>query len=107
MAGVGSFTDVAQMNMPGLMEGELEEYRQTMELIDPVRYIEHAAHCALFFQFGLQDVFYPRQKFLDYYIAGSEPKSIKWYDADHYGLSEVGRFDRMEWLRFALRPARH
>lgn len=98
MAGTGSFTDVAVLNMPDLKGRRLEEYRQTMEPIDPIHYVGHAAPSALFFQFGLQDVFYPKEKFLDYYDAGSEPKSIQWYDADHYRLNEEGRSDRIEWM---------
>jgi hypothetical protein len=99
MAGVGSFTDVALLNMPNLAGGELEKYKKIMEPIDPVRHIKNAASSTLLFQFGLQDVFFPRQKFLDYYEAGSEPKSIRWYNADHYSINEVGRSDRIEWLK--------
>ena len=102
MAGVGSFTDVAQLNMPTLAGGELEKYKKIMEPIDPLRYIKNAAPFALFFQFGLQDVFFPKQKFLDYYEAGSVPKSIRWYNADHYSLNEEGRSDRIEWLKEEL-----
>ena len=102
MAGVGSFTDVAQLNMPTLAGSELEKYKTIMEPIDPVRYIRSAAPSALFFQFGLQDVFFPKQKFLDYYEAGSKPKSIRWYNADHYSLNEEGRSDRIEWLKEEL-----
>jgi pimeloyl-ACP methyl ester carboxylesterase len=99
MAGVGSFTDVALLNMPTLAGSELEKYKKIMEPIDPLRYIKNAAPFALFFQFGLQDVFYPMQKFLEYYEAGSEPKSIQWYNADHYSLNEVGRSDRIERIQ--------
>jgi len=99
MAGVGSFTDVAQLNMPTLSGSELKKYKTIMEPIDPARYIKNAAPSALFFQFGLQDVFFSRQKFLDYYEVSSFPKSIRWYNADHYSLNEVGRSDRIEWLK--------
>ncbi|MFZ2472732.1 MAG: alpha/beta fold hydrolase [Methanothrix sp.] len=99
MAGVGSFTDVALLNMPTLTGGELEKYKKIMEPIDPLRYIKNAAHSALFFQFGRTDVFFPMQKFLEYYEAGSEPKSIRWYNADHYSINEVGRSDRIEWIQ--------
>ncbi len=102
MAGTGSFTDVAVLNMPDLKGERLDEYRETMEPIDPIYYVRHAAPAALFFQFGLQDSFFPKEKFLKYYDAGSDPKSIQWYDADHYHLNEVGRFDRIEWLRKQL-----
>ncbi len=102
MAGTGSFTDVAVLNMPDLKGDRLDEYRATMEPIDPIYYVRNAAPAALFFQFGLQDTFYPKKKFLDYYEAGSEPKSIQWYEADHYHLNEEGRPDRIEWLRRQL-----
>ncbi len=102
MAGTGSFTDVAVLNMPDLKGQRLEEYRRNMEPIDPIHYIGHAAPSALFFQFGLRDAFYPRENFLEYYDAGSEPKLIKWYDADHYSLNEEGRSDRIEWLSMQL-----
>lgn len=102
MAGTGSFTDVAALNMPDLKGDRLEEYRRTMEPIDPICYVNHAAPSALFFQFGLQDAFYSKEKFLEYYEAGSEPKSIQWYYADHYRLNEEGRSDRIEWLRRQL-----
>lgn len=107
MAGTGSFTDVAVLNMPDLKGKRLEEYSCTMEPIDPINYVRHAAPSSLFFQFGLQDAFYPRKKFLEYYEAGSDPKSIQWYEADHYRLNEEGRFDRIEWLRrqLCLEPA--
>ena len=98
MAGVGSFTDVALFNIPNLKGEELEEFRKTMEPIDPINYVNHASPSALFYQFGLNDVFYPRQKFLDYYEAGSDPKSIIWYNADHYQLNDEGRSDRINWL---------
>jgi hypothetical protein len=102
MAGVGSFTDVAQLNMPSLAGSELERYKTIMGPIDPIRHIKNAAPTALFFQFGLHDAFFPRQKFLDYYSAASEPKLIRWYDADHYTLNEVGRSDRIKWLKECL-----
>jgi uncharacterized protein len=102
MAGVGSFTDVAIMNMPTLTGANLEKYSLVMKPIDPACYVRHAAPCDLLFQFGLQDAFYPKHKFLEYYKAGSEPKSIQWYNADHYSLSEEGRSDRIEWLSSKL-----
>lgn len=102
MAGTGSFTDVAVLNVPDLKGKRLEEYSCTMGPIDPIYYVRHAAPSYLFFQFGLQDTFYPKKKFLEYYGAGSDPKSIQWYEADHYRLNEEGRSDRVEWLKRQL-----
>ena len=98
MAGVGSFTDVAALNIPSLTGQALEEYSQVMGPIDPIYYIGHAAPSALFFQFGSQDDFFSKEKFWAYYQAGSEPKFVKWYNADHFLDDEEARDDRMEWL---------
>jgi dienelactone hydrolase len=103
MAGVGSFTDIARLNMPSLAGSDLERYKKIMQPIDPIGHIANSAPASLFFQFGLRDSFFPRQTFLDYYQAASEPKSIKWYDADHFSLNEAGRADRIEWLKKVLR----
>jgi pimeloyl-ACP methyl ester carboxylesterase len=101
MAGVGSFTDVAAANIPSLIGQALEEYRQGLAPIDPIHFIGHAAPSALFFQLARQDMF-PRDKLLAYATAGSEPKRIAWYDADHYSVNEAGRNDRIEWLQATL-----
>ena len=102
MAGVGSFTDVAALNIPSLTGQTLAEYSQVMTRIDPIHYVGHAAPAALFFQFGLQDDFFARAKFESYAAAGSEPKLVKWYNADHYSLNTEGRHDRLEWLGMQL-----
>lgn len=97
MAGTGSFTDFAVLNMPALKGQALEEYKQAMALIDPICYIGNAAPSSLFFQFGFKDDFFAREKFEEYVEAGSEQKLIKWYNADHY-LNDEARSDRIEWL---------
>jgi dienelactone hydrolase len=102
MAGVGSFTDLAVLNMPFLTGSALEAYRQAMEPIDPIHYVGQAAPAALFFQFGRQDNFFEPEKFEAYAAAGSEPKSVKWYNTDHYFSNNEARQDRIEWLRLQL-----
>jgi uncharacterized protein len=97
IAGVGSFSDVAAANIPTLTGKSLDEYRQVVNPIDPIHYISHAAPAPLFFQLGKQDDF-PRDKLVAYAEAASEPKLVKWYEADHYSLNEVGRDDRIAWL---------
>lgn len=97
MAGVGSFTDVALMNIPDLKGESLEKFKKPMYPLDPVHYVSHAAPSELFFQFGIQDTFYSRETFVDFYEAGSMPKSIKWYNSNHF-LNEEACKDRMEWL---------
>jgi len=104
MAGVGSFTDVAVLNIPTLTGEPLEKFRITLDPIDPVHYIGYAPPAAIFFQFGNQDHFYPRQKFIDFYSAARDPKSIRWYDAGHY-LDAAARIDRIDWLKAQLNLA--
>ena len=101
MAGVGSFTDIAAFNMPMQNEMALEAYRQGLAPIDPIHYIGRAAPSALFFQLARQDMF-PRDKLMAYVEAGSEPKRVAWYDADHFSVSDAGRNDRMKWLQTEL-----
>ncbi len=103
MAGVGSFTDVAVLNMPQLRGPALEHYRQALLPIDPVYYVQFAAPAPLLFQFGFQDRSFPRVKFIEFSAAGSEPKVIKWYNANHYLPDPGARRDRLVWLRTYLR----
>jgi len=57
MAGVGSFTDVALLNVPDLKGEKLDRFRKAVYPVDPVRYVSHAAPSSLFYQFGTQDTF--------------------------------------------------
>ena len=98
MSGVGSFAEVAALNIPTLQGKALDEYRRGVAAIDPINFINRAAPAPLFFQLARQDVF-PHEKLLAYATAGSEPKRISWYDADHYSVNAAGRGDRMKWLQ--------
>lgn len=97
MAGVGSFGDVATANIPLLKGDKLDQYCSVVKPLDPIRYVPHAAPSQLFFQLSKHDDF-PHDKLEKYAQAGSEPKLIRWYEADHYSLNPVGREDRIEWL---------
>ncbi len=103
MAGVGSFTDVAVLNLPQLQGAALEHYRQVLASIDPLYYIQFAAPAPLLFQFGLQDRAFRRDKFVEFAATGSEPKVVMWYNADHYLPDPAARRDRLEWLQAHLR----
>lgn len=102
MAGVGSFTDVALLNMPDLAGEELKNYQEMMVPIDPIHYIGQAAPASLFFQLGHQDDFFTKKQFLNYYNAASDPKHIEWYDADHYMGDDASHDDRIRWLKQEL-----
>lgn len=101
MSGVGSFTDVASLNLPDLKGEALERYRTVMSPIDPVNYIGSATPTQLLFQYGNQD-HYPRDKLVAFAEAGSEPKTIMEYDAGHL-LNEVAREEAVSWLMERLR----
>jgi pimeloyl-ACP methyl ester carboxylesterase len=102
VAGVGSFTDVAALNLPQLRGSALEHYREILAPMDPLVYVPHAAPSLLLFQFGLKDRTYARDKFIAFAGAASEPKAVKWYNSDHYLPDPCARRDRFEWLRMHL-----
>lgn len=101
MAGTGSFMDVVSLNMPFLEGPVLEHYAQVIAPIDPIHYVAHAAPAALFFQFGRQDDF-TQEQFERMVEAASEPKLVKWYDADHYLRIAEAQNDRLDWLQTRL-----
>ncbi len=102
MAGVPSFTDVAQVNMPGLKGEALELYAQAMGPIDPLHYVRHAAPASLFFQFGRKDEAFTAEQFERLAQAAGEPRRVEWYDAGHFFENGAGRQDRLEWLKAQL-----
>ncbi len=61
-----------------------------------------AAPATLFFQFGTHDDFFSAAQFEQYYAAASRPKTVQWYEADHYQVNEAGRADRTAWLSAQL-----
>jgi cephalosporin-C deacetylase-like acetyl esterase len=87
-----------------LSPDQLERNLQILSVIDPIQYIGHAAPAALLFQNGRQDKLTPEASALRYQQAGSEPKTIRWYDAGHSLNAEASR-ERMEWLRGQIGPA--
>jgi uncharacterized protein len=102
IAGAGSFTDVAVLNLPQLRGPALDHYREVLAPIDPGYYVQFAAPAPLMFQFGLKDRSFPRARMLELAAEGSEPKEVKWYCADHYLPDPDARRDRLEWLRAHL-----
>ena len=102
MAGIGSFVDVAASSLVRLQGITLEHYGHVLETIDPIYYIPYAAPASLLFQFGLQDRLCPRDRFVKFAAAASEPKVVKWYNADHDLSSPAACRDRWEWLHMHL-----
>ena len=74
----------------------LENYREVMAPVDPVRYLDRAAPAHLLFQYGRRDVF-PLDGLERFAGAGSQPKTRMVYDAGHF-LNEEARSDAVDWL---------
>jgi hypothetical protein len=58
MAGIGSFTDVALLNIRDLQGRPRETFRAVMDPIGPIHHIGHAHPSSLFFPFGRNDTFF-------------------------------------------------
>lgn len=82
----------------GMPDGARREWLAAMWPIEPIRYVGGAAPAALLFQNGTLDTQVPPADALRYQRAGSEPKTVLWYEADH-GLSTEAYQDQAEWLR--------
>ena len=70
---------------------------EAMWPIEPLHYVSRAAPAALLFQNGLQDEMVPPRDALRYQQAGSQPKTVQWYDAGH-GLTGRSLKDQSLWL---------
>ncbi len=68
-----------------------------MEPVEPIRWVGKAAPAHLLFQNGRQDTLVPQAAAQAYQAAGSEPKKVLWYDADH-SLNDQAIRDRHLWL---------
>ncbi len=71
--------------------------RRVLGEVDPLRYIRRARPAALFFQDGLEDTVVPHAQLAALAAAGSEPKRIRWYRADHSLNAQAVR-DQLAWL---------
>ncbi len=83
--------------MRTLPAAEWGAWLDAMQPVEPIRFVGLASPSALLFQNGRQDRLVPPADAEVYQAAGSEPKTIMWYDAGH-GLNDEAVRDRMEWL---------
>ena len=89
-APVSSFVAAAPRGLRGPIGRVLDQ-------IDPLRFVRRAGPSALFFQDGLDDTVVPRAQLAALAAAGSEPKRIRWYRADHDLDAQAFR-DQLAWL---------
>lgn len=76
---------------------QVKRWLAVMEPIEPIRWIGRAAPAHLLFQNGRTDTMVPPASGRTYQEAGSEPKKVLWYDADHQ-LNDQATYDRHVWL---------
>jgi dienelactone hydrolase len=90
----------------GLTEDAWKAWVAAMEPIEPLRFVAHAAPAALLFQNGRTDELVPAADAEVYQAAGSEPKTILWYDGGH-GIDGPRLRDQAKWFaeRIGTDPA--
>jgi dienelactone hydrolase len=88
----------------GVSRERWQRWLAAMRPIEPLRFVGRAAPASIFFQSGRQDRLVPPPDALWLQRAGSEPKTVKWYDAGH-GLGPQARIDQLEWLHRAVGTA--
>ncbi len=81
-----------------LSQEKQERWIDVMWPIEPIHYVGHAAPAALLFQNGIQDQMVPLSDGARYQEAGSEPKTIMWYESGHFLLRQ-SVLDQARWLR--------
>lgn len=64
--------------------------------LEPLHFVGRAAPAALLFQNGISDRYVPTSDSLRYQQAGSDPKTIIWYNAGHF-LPKRHYFDHLMW----------
>jgi dienelactone hydrolase len=78
-------------------EDERRQWVAWMWPIEPIHYVGCASPAALLFQNGTMDTAVPPADGLRYQVAGSEPKTVRWYQAGH-SLNTAALQDQVEWL---------
>jgi dienelactone hydrolase len=80
-----------------LSEKRRTAWRELMEPIEPLRFVGLAAPSHLLFQNGKTDQAVPAPDALLYQEAGSEPKTIKWYNSGHQ-MTPALLGDQARWM---------
>jgi hypothetical protein len=94
-----SMVEIEGMTTPleEMSEEEIKQWIDGMWPIESIHYVSHADPAALLYQNGTQDRLVPSYLALDYQNAGSEPKTIKWYQGGH-GLTFEHFLDQLAWM---------
>jgi fermentation-respiration switch protein FrsA (DUF1100 family) len=104
MAGTGSFTD--WYLFAPKREGEARtRFVAQLAPLDPVKHIGKIAPRPVLLQFATSDKFVSKEAAQALAAAARDPKTVKYYDAEHALNAEATR-DRQAWLSRELRLAR-
>lgn len=83
--------------LEALPAAQREEWLTLMEPLESIYFVGHAAPAALLFQSGRDDGLVPQPDAERYQDAGSDPKTVLWYDAGHE-LTPEAECDAAAWL---------
>ena len=77
----------------------LDKYFRTVNSLDAINFVPHAAPTPLLFQFARFERYFNEAAMQRYAQAASEPKRVLWYDTGH-GLNDLQPvIDRANWLQ--------
>jgi cephalosporin-C deacetylase-like acetyl esterase len=81
-----------------LPKAQRDEWLALMTPLEPLGYICRAAPASLLFQAARHDTHVAVAEAVQLQQAGSEPKRVIWYDADHH-LNAQALYDQVAWLQ--------
>jgi hypothetical protein len=84
-----------------LSEEDRQRWLAAMRPLDGVHY-PGRNRAAFLLQFATRDEFITRWEAAAYAEAAGGPKTVEWYEADHFGLGDVSREARTKWLTAQL-----
>ena len=95
---MGNFGDWSLKYWPATATAGERTYRDTLDPVDPIHFVAHAAPASLFFQFAEDDKYISRETANAFSGAASDPKLVRWYATQHAMSIPKVRQDRDEWL---------
>jgi dienelactone hydrolase len=98
IAGSGTFSEWSLKYWPKTAQKGEKAYRDAVSVADPVKFIGRAAPASVLFQFSTNDKYIPRAAADLFFQGANEPKTVKWYDADHALDLPAAADDRRTWL---------
>ncbi len=101
MAGTPNLSDWFLLGSQ-IQGGQREAYIKKMAPLDPVNFIGKAKSVPLLLQFATNDKFIPKDKAELFANSASEPKELRWYEAEHE-LDPQAAAERVTWLETQLK----